>query len=89
MRLVPTHHSEAVIADDRFRLEVLEFSGIGAGVFRQIDQLFCPAEIAVVVGSDVGDKICWVTVPDKLVFDPKFSTGPRHRCSSLGWQFQP
>jgi hypothetical protein len=58
--LSTTHSFEAIIGDDLWRVEVLEFRRICAGLFRQADEEFRPFQIAIVIGSDIRDEIRWV-----------------------------
>ncbi len=52
---------KAVVADDLRRAEVLELGCVAARIGDQLDQMFGPLQVAVVVGTDIGDEIGWMT----------------------------
>ncbi len=69
MRLPPTERFEAWTADDRIRLEMLEFRGVGTCLGGEMNEVLCPRQVAVVIGRDIGNEIRGMVITDPLVSD--------------------
>ena len=60
-----------MITNDGFCLEVLEFSRIRTSFCRHINQILTTLEVAIMIGSNIGDKKCWVLTPNFSALDFK------------------
>ena len=80
MGLLPTQTLEATIADDGFRLEMLELRCIRTSFLCEKYQILRALQVAIVIGCNIGNKIGRIRLPDRAAVNLELG---------LGCQFKP